>query len=116
MNKHSRVDLRRVLVLLAAGFLVTSLSLFVARLGTPFVCDDPAQIQPYNRDERGIPLVYVERSIQDTGCGPRSTSGKSLDVTDGHRVLWLNFAVDIVFWSLILGGIISFGSALEKRK
>jgi hypothetical protein len=116
MSKHTKIYLPRVAVLLAAGFLITTLSLFVARLGTPYVCDDSSQIQPYNRDERGIPIVYVERSIQDTGCGPRSPEGDRLDITDGHKIFWLNFAIDIVFWSLILRGIILLSRKAEEIK
>jgi hypothetical protein len=116
MIRFKPLSVTKILVLIVGAFFVTALSVSIARLGTSFKCDDPQQIQPYNRDERGIPLVFLERSIQDTGCGPRKMDGNRLDVTDGHRILWLNFAVDVLFWAAALWFLTSFKTEGRKKK
>jgi hypothetical protein len=116
MRKADKYLISKILIFLICGFLVTSLSASIARLGTAYKCDEPTQIEPYHRDERGIPLIFIERSIEDTGCGPTKMNGTKLDVTDNHRFLWLNFAFNIFFWALVIWCLISFKTMRRKIK
>ncbi len=95
--------LKKVDLLLIMALLITIVSVGVARLGTPYVCiGDGMTQQNYNRDERGIPFVFLERSVQVTGCGPSRPDGSLLD-TETLRVIWLNLTLDVLAWTLVLG-------------
>lgn len=88
-----------VLIILALFFSISSIAF--ARLGEPYRCTGTGQYQymESNRDERGIPLKYLKRSVQTTYCAPVNSDRQTLTLAEwGHSIQYAHFFIDVAFW------------------
>ncbi len=98
MDKYKR---QAVLIFLALT--ITFSSLAVARLGQPYYCSQSQKYPELHRDERGIPLTYIKRSVQGTGCTPKDMNDYPLTFEKQyHSVQYTIFIFDFIFWYGIL--------------
>ena len=74
------------------------------------------------RDDRGIPLVFLKRSLADGECEVANKSSttclplsKTFEVQDQREVSYTYFVVDIVFWILVSVAILkAYRASLSK--
>lgn len=73
----SKTLMMPVIVSIVLGLVFTILLLAVPKLGTAYICSDQVAVsEPFRRDERGVPLTYVERSTAlTTPCQYVTESG-----------------------------------------
>ncbi|GEM_PF-6760411 len=99
----TKINRKKVTVILATGLFITLASAAIPRLGVAYTCQsEVAAVSSYNRDERGLPMVFVHRSIQEEGCVATTLNGREISGAGHHRVLILSFVADVVVWSGLL--------------
>ena len=103
------------MVFLAVAVMTTLLSLFIGRIGESYHCGGEDDYMEQARDVRGIPIAYLYRSVQSTGCGPLLTNGDPL-VHEDHFVKTTNVFLDIVFWYIVLLGFEQFFKVVDKKQ
>lgn len=94
---------------------ITLLSSGVARMGTGYRCDMYDSIEE-NRDARGMPFIYLQRSVQSTGCSPHDLNDVPIPNYGMHIFYPMVLVADVAFWFLILVLFRSFILWLEKQK
>src|SRR5437868_4464931 len=93
---------RKQVVFIFLALFFNFASLAIARMGQEYHCSIGFSGVASNRDERGIPLTYVRRSIQDTACAPIDTySGERIDEA-GSQIYFARLILDLAFWYVAL--------------
>ncbi len=86
--------------------MVTMLTGTFARMGDPYVCE--YEYKEQNRDARGVPVVYLQRSVQHTGCSPKYLDGSPVENYGDHKIDTSAIFVDVAFWYIVLFGATKF--------
>jgi hypothetical protein len=92
-----------VLVVTLATALFVGSSL-VPRNGNALTNGDPSQGMSTHRDVRGMPLVFLKRSIGDGQCDVKDLGQGKCDPDLGnepHEVVAVPLAIDVIFWTLL---------------
>lgn len=88
------------------AFVFTFASLAFARLGEPYRCSQTPQYKESNRDERGLPLTFVKRSVQGTFCSPKHSNDKLFTIQEqGNSIQYFRFVLNLAFWYGVLAAL-----------
>lgn len=102
-----------VIVSIVLGFAFTVLLLAVPKLGVAYKCSDQVAVnEPYRRDERGIPLTYVERSLAGTPFCNYVAEADNSPINNKPAFHFLPFLGNIVIWSVISYTMFRLGKRL----
>ena len=119
--KHSTLSLKGILIIL-----VTSLVLLVGTTLVPikghYVAFAAQVGDATHRDDRGLPLVFLKRSLADGECEVASASSttclpvsKTFAVQEQREVSYAYFALDMVFWILVSTALLTTYNSGRSR-
>ncbi len=104
-----------LIILLVFAVLITLLTGLVARMGDEYRCTGPREYPVQNRDARGMPVVYLQRSVQSTGCSPEYIDGTPVANYGRHTIDTTAIFVDVMFWFILLVGLRALILRIDKR-
>lgn len=104
----------RYIIMLVIAVLITLLTGLVARMGDTYRCDY-GDFMEQARDARGIPFIYLQRSVQSTGCSPEYEDGTPVPNYGRHTIDTTAIFVDVMFWFVLIVGIRALILKIEKR-
>jgi hypothetical protein len=100
-------------IMLGIAVLITLLTGLVARIGDEYKCDHSDFVEQA-RDARGIPLIYLQRSVQHTYCSPVLMNGSPVPNYGRHIIDTTAIFVDVMFWFILLVGIRALILRIDK--
>lgn len=107
---------KKQILLLVLALLFTFSSLAFGRLGEPYRCTYPPQYMESYRDERGIPFIFVKRSVQGTSCSPEHADKQRFTVREqGNSIRYGYLIANIIFWFSIMA-ILNFAFNKSTKK
>lgn len=101
--------------LLFFAVVITILTGLFARLGDEYRCDHNDYIEQA-KDARGIPFIYLQRSVQSTGCSPQFVDGTPVPNYGRHTIDTTAIFLDVLFWYILLVGLRAFFKYVDNQK
>ncbi len=100
-------------LMLSLAVLITVSSGLFARLGDEYRCDFNDFMEEA-RDARGIPFIYLQRSVQHTYCSPIFMDGTPVPNYGRHTIDTTAIFLDVLFWYVVLVGLRMFFIQIEE--
>jgi hypothetical protein len=113
MKHHTTTAISVLLVIVLAGVLLGGTAL-IPRKGNPLTY---IAGQSSHRDVRGVPFVFLKRSVGDGQCDLQDQKNGKCDPDTGnepHQILIPYLAIDVIFWLIIT--LLPTILILNKRK